>query len=279
MDADSRPEATRSPTRSRALPEHPFVSLTEAITWIAFGDSMMVDDLQAQLKCHRPLTADSAKSRLHKFFTNDDSGSPDVPGTEYFVDRQSGLEQLANAWEQIRHGVDGELVKVRGRFSESYSLADARLQVVEELGGKVIATFSQFDVSTGGIRRPLDALPGVLWENHPDSYDREFQAFSDEIRAADGYLLVEVKRTGLIRAFPHRYPSQRAQNRQLDRNAIMEKAAAMLGSQPGLSKGSAAASIVSELPANPRTGKPRDTRHIERMIAHLWEGGLPESPP
>lgn len=63
-------------------------------------------------------------------------------------------------------------------------------------------------------------------------------------------------------------------NRQLDYDKIIAQAAKMLRDQPSLSKGSAAASIVAELPPNPTTGKPRDTRHIERMIAHLWDGGM-----
>jgi hypothetical protein len=67
-------------------------------------------------------------------------------------------------------------------------------------------------------------------------------------------------------------------NRQLDHAAIIKQAGAMRHRQSNLSKGSAAASIVAELPPNPRTGKRRDTRHIERLIAHLWEGGAPESP-
>jgi hypothetical protein len=63
-----------------------------------------------------------------------------------------------------------------------------------------------------------------------------------------------------------------AANRQLDHASIIEKAAKMKREQPNLSKGSAAASIVADLPPNPRTKRPRDTRHIERIIAHLWEG-------
>jgi len=61
-------------------------------------------------------------------------------------------------------------------------------------------------------------------------------------------------------------------NRQLDHASIIETAAKMFREQPNLSKGSAAASIVADLPLNPRTKRPRDTRHIERLIAHLWEG-------
>lgn len=67
-------------------------------------------------------------------------------------------------------------------------------------------------------------------------------------------------------------------NRQLDHEKIVSQAAEMLRQQPELSIGSAAASIVAELPPNPKTGRPRDTRHIERMIAPLWEGKVPESP-
>lgn len=67
-------------------------------------------------------------------------------------------------------------------------------------------------------------------------------------------------------------------NRQLDHEKIISQVADMLRQQPGLSIGSAAASIVAELPPNRKTGKPRDTRNIERIIAHLWEGKVPKSP-
>jgi hypothetical protein len=68
-------------------------------------------------------------------------------------------------------------------------------------------------------------------------------------------------------------------NRKLDHADIIGRVASMIEAQPGISKGSAAASIVADLPRNPTTGKPRDTRHIERIIAHLWEGEVTESPP
>jgi hypothetical protein len=48
----------------------------------------------------------------------------------------------------------------------------------------------------------------------------------------------------------------------------------MRAERTNLSKGAAAASIVAELPLNPKTKKPRDQRHIERIITFLWEGGL-----
>jgi len=67
-------------------------------------------------------------------------------------------------------------------------------------------------------------------------------------------------------------------NRQLDHKKILERVREMRAEQTGLSKGSAAASIVAELPPNPKTGKPRDQRGIERIIAHLWEGKAEQSP-
>ncbi len=63
-------------------------------------------------------------------------------------------------------------------------------------------------------------------------------------------------------------------NRKLDHGKIKARVTEMREGQPMLSRGSAAASIVAELGNNPRTGKPWDYRHIERIIAPLWEGGL-----
>jgi len=88
----------------------------------------------------------------------------------------------------------------------------------------------------------------------------------------------------LVAAFPAEMTTASPQggnvppNRKLNHDEIIGQAASMLAVRPGISKGSVAASIVADLPLNPRNGKPRDTRHIERMIAHLWEGGASTSP-
>ena len=67
-------------------------------------------------------------------------------------------------------------------------------------------------------------------------------------------------------------------NRQLDYEKIRERVTIMRKQQPDLTIGSAAASIVAELPPNPKTGKPRDQRGIEKIIAPLWEGKAEQSP-
>jgi hypothetical protein len=63
-------------------------------------------------------------------------------------------------------------------------------------------------------------------------------------------------------------------NRQLDYPKIKSMAAAMLSADPLTSIASAAASISADIPKNPKTGKNRDWRHIERIISPLWGEAL-----
>ena len=193
----------------RTLCERPFVSLAEALTWIAFGDALAPNDLRAQVEGHRPPTTDSPEERLRKFFVGHDEVIPEIPGFGYFHDRWAGLDKLKQAWLQLRKEVDRGSIKVRGRYSPTYSLADACIADVVELSGALLATFSQFDVSTGGVRRQLEGSPDVLWQDDPHSFDREFESFSDDIRAASGYLMIEVERDGVIRRWPHPVKSPR----------------------------------------------------------------------
>lgn len=187
-----------SAVERRALPDVPWVSVAEALTFIAFGDAMAQNDLRAQVEGHRPPITDSPEERLRKFFAGENEDVPEVPGLGYFHDRQWGLSRLTKAWHQIRDDVARGDVNVRGRFTPTYSLTDARLADVEELTGNLLATFSQFDVSTGGIRRQPEGSPDIMWQNDPHSFDREFDSFSDDARATGGYLLVEVERMGLL---------------------------------------------------------------------------------
>lgn len=194
---------TSSPVERRHLGERPFVSLVEALTWVAFGDAMLPDDLRAQVEGHRPPVTGSPEERLRKFFAGDDADVPEVPGLSHFEDRQSGLGRLTVAWRQLRDEVERGSIKMRGRFSPTYSIADARLADVEELNGNFLATFSQFDVSTGGIRRQPNGSPDILWQDDTHSFNREFEAFGEDPRAAGGYLLVEVESDALLRHFPN----------------------------------------------------------------------------
>lgn len=59
--------------------------------------------------------------------------------------------------------------------------------------------------------------------------------------------------------------------RALDHEEIRRKVTEWLREQPTLSKGAAALAIAHDLPRNPKTGKLRDTRHIETIIIDLWD--------
>lgn len=63
--------------------------------------------------------------------------------------------------------------------------------------------------------------------------------------------------------------------RALNHEEIRGKVAEWLIAQPNLSIGSAALSLSHELPPNQTTGKPRDARHIEKIISDLFPKGTP----
>lgn len=252
------------------------VSLTEALTWIAFGELIPSDDLRKQIEGDWPVDTECTEERLQRFFSRIEEPRPLVPGFGYFQDRERGLKKLSLAWRGLRRGVGSGAIQMWGRYTSNFTLADARLADAVTLTPEILMVFRQFDVTTGGIRRWPEGSPDVLWENHPSSFGREFASFSGDERARDGYLLIQIATPGLFKS----YPSDDAipANRQLNHTQIISRAEAMRAERPGISKGSVAASIVAELGSNPRTKKPRDQRGIERIIGHLWEGGIPESP-
>lgn len=280
--------------KRKKLPATPYVSLAEALTWIAFEDAMAQNELLSELEGQRPPNTDGAEERLRKCFSGADNETPDVPGFGHFEDREQGLKRLSEAWRTLRDEVERGTINLRGRFTSTYLLEDAHLALREELTEDLLATFSQFDVSTGGIRRQPQGSPDVLWQHHVHSYDREMEAWARDDRAADGYLMVQVERVGLLGkgsvarlrrahlwstisglhdSYDRSQEEEVPENRQLDHSQIISEARKMRKVQPKITIGSAAASIVEGLPPNPKTGKSRDTRHIERLIAHLWEGG------
>lgn len=189
-----------APVGRRGAATHLYVPLVEALTWLAFGDIMTLEELQAEVEGGQQLDSVSLEERDHTIFFEEKEGASQIASTGHFVDRQAGLDRLAEAWQEFRDAVSRCVVKIRGRFSPTYSLPDACLADVENLDGNVLATYSQFDVSTGGIRRQPAGSPDILWRDHPSSFDREYASFGDEEdkRAAGGYLLVEVERSGLF---------------------------------------------------------------------------------
>ena len=191
----------RSP--QRRLPNTSYVSLAEALTWIAFGESMALDELQTQVGGLPVHSTGQPKDRLRQFFVQEDEEGPDAPSCGYFYDRPLGLALLTDAWCQFRDKADRGTVKAQGRFTSSYSFADAHLADVVTLTGDTVRTFSQFDISTGGIRRQPEGTPDVLWWGHPFGFERELASFDKDVRSAEGYLLIEVKVEDIVRNWPN----------------------------------------------------------------------------
>lgn len=125
-----------------------------------------------------------------------------MAGTGHFGDREQGLEKLDAAWLWLRDAVENQTIKVRGRYTQTYSRADAVLADVELLTGDKLATFSQFDVSAGGIQRQTEGTPSVIWSSHPQGLIRALETVGDDLRTTEGYLFVEVERTALVGAKP-----------------------------------------------------------------------------
>lgn len=199
------------PSRNK-LPERTYVSLSEALTWIAFGEALEAQDLKAQVEGERPIDADGPQARLRKLNAGELRGLSQQHGVGFFHDRDAGLERLRKAWHKLREAVSGGIFGVRGRFTSTYSTRDARLADITDLKGADLATFSQFDVSTGGIRRQTEGSPDILWANHDESFERELESFQGDPRAADGYLFVEVETSSLANTRPLIQPSSAPNN-------------------------------------------------------------------
>jgi hypothetical protein len=189
-------------TECQPLSGRAFVSLAEALSWIAFDDAMSIEQLNIQLEGIRPQKVESNAYYLRKFFAEDGVPEVDWPGTGHFENREQGLEKLDKAWLWLRDAVENQTISVRGRYTQTYSRADAVLADVELLTGAMLATFSQFDVSTGGIQRQTEGTPSVIWSSHPQGLIRALETVGDDLRTTEGYLFVEVERTALVGVKP-----------------------------------------------------------------------------
>lgn len=187
--------------KGRPPDERPYVSLAEALTWIAFGDSITQAELRQQLVGNPDPETRDAVTRVTAFFKSSDE-LLDTPGTGHFDDRERGLGLLADAWLDFRQRFELGGIKARGRYTRGYTEAEAAVADVVQLTPNLLAAFTQLDASTGGIRRRPQGSFDVLWDNHPSAFDREVAALGDQPRLAEGYLMIDVEREGLIAAWP-----------------------------------------------------------------------------
>lgn len=121
----------------------------------------------------------------------------------------------------------------------------------------------------------LLAIPALYWNGEPQDYFGLTYRAKSQADPANGCPIMldrrafdRWRRSGDSPDTKGGIPA----NRQLNHEKIRDQAKAMKAERPQISLGAAAASIVADLPPNPTTGKPRDQRGIERIIAPLWGG-------
>lgn len=161
-------------------------------------------------------------------------------GSAYCADPE-GTEQ------DLQGAIERGAIRTLGR--ETFDSPSRELRPLDWRGGKIVYNRTATLVSASNM---LSEWACDIAVNRADLW-KEFPAV-DRCEAGNG--------GGTVPA-----------NRQLDHDAIRQRATQLREENPQLKIGPAAASVVAELGHNPKTGKPWDQRGIERLIAGLWEGG------
>jgi hypothetical protein len=193
-------------------------------------------------------------------------------------------EELPETQADERGSIEAEMRSLRIFLETKYDWRerlprDPQLRAVPKSAWALIESIKP-DLTSGWVDDPEDPQEfiSVEWLSGTITSQVWFEYEAYEALCVDSTQAMELIKRLVGRAEFSEAPTLPA-NRKLDHDKIIEQAAEMRTERSLISIGSAAASIVAELPPNPKTGKPRDKRHIERIIAHLWEGGLSQSPP
>lgn len=150
-------------SRAGALPDRPYVSLTEALTWIAFGVPLDSPDFHAA----------------------------DEHGIGPFADRSAYFSAMQEAVSRYVEKTSGGIVAVRGRYVKNYTDYAAAFNAdTQNMTENQCRDFALFDSLHGGLQRGQ----GTIWECSP--FERLFSG------PMDGWHDVEVARSDLQAAFP-----------------------------------------------------------------------------
>lgn len=142
-DARSKPE----PVKKRLPPDTPFVTLSEAVTWIAFGFAL-------------------------------DRGSLDRAISGHAFDATDPQATLADAMAKLAVRASGGQIAARGRYVESHS-TDENEVLTAPIDPVRFEDFAQFDILYDGLRYGT----GLTWEKGNNTFDRVFQDRRDSFRS------------------------------------------------------------------------------------------------
>lgn len=136
------------------------------------------------------------------------------------------------------------------------------------------------------VDSPSRELEPLDWRGGKVVYNRTATLVSASNMLSEWACDIAVNRANLCKVFPAVNEGKGGEgggkvpaNRQLNHDAIRDRAAELRAGDPHLKIGPAAASIIAEIGHNPKTRKPWDHRGIEKLIAPLWKGDEENVPP
>lgn len=142
-DAHSKPE----PVKKRLPPDIPFVTLSEALTWIAFGFALDRDILDRAI-----------------------SGQA--------FDGTDPQATLAEAMAKLAVRASGGQIAARGKYIENHSIDESRV-LTAPIEPVRFEDFAQFDILHDGLRYGT----GLTWLNETSAVERVFQERRDQFRS------------------------------------------------------------------------------------------------
>lgn len=142
-DAQSKPE----PIKKRLPPDAPFVTLSEALTWIAFGFALDRDSLDREISSHAFDTTDSQAA-------------------------------LSAAMAKLAVRASGGQIAARGKYVESRS-TDENKVLTAPIDPVRFEDFAQFDILYDGLRYGT----GLTWNGPGSALERALQDRRDAFRA------------------------------------------------------------------------------------------------
>ena len=246
-----------------------FVALAEALSWIAFRTLLDAADIKLRLRGD-PLCWATLEEAMQQFSIT--AGDGRLKACGMFVTD-------ADDSDQPKAGYVDDIPENQFKNFRQFDLDRERLQYLPPNGSRVLGTW--------GVRTTVRDPNGVArtetnWLGKAEEYNaRSFQSYAGVTEKnrpsyAAGYEKVEVLRSDLVQQFPTIPVAQKTRlgrPSEIDRDAVCARAGELREKHPDISVGAAAASLAVEFGPNPKTGKPWNTRGMEKIIAPLWKSG------
>lgn len=243
-----------------------YVSLMEALTWIAFRTCMDVADTKVRLRSD-PAVRSALEAAMQQFSVAACDGHLKARGRNFASIGGNGMPQA------------GDTVDIPQYSFKDYQQFDLdlhRLQRLPAKGSRVLELTGIWTVA----HAPDGAaqLTKGYAATEDESFARAFQSLAgsrtvEGASLSDGYVDVEVEKAGLVTTFPppSKLSKARGRPRTFDHDAARARAKELREQEPGISLTSAAASLAIEFGLRRKSMKPYNPRGMERVIAPLWQ--------